>query len=207
MAGPTPPQHGAPRDLPVLNLEGSHGPGGRLWPQLQPRNWLLSRPHTSVRSLLRTRAFNPPQHGAAPRVPGPRRTPGPGCPPRTLTLHGSHQPDPRPLRDRPVLTSLRPHHRGSQAASVSDCPQSNIRTPRSRFADRLASLGGASGPRHIAGAEKPGRGLALYPVGRIQMAGSPSALAPGGSLCTRDAGPPAAYRSSKSSLNDKEGIY
>ena len=53
--------------------------------------------------------------------------PGARLPPRTLTLHGSHQPDPRLLRERPVLTSLRPRSRGSQTTSVSDCPESNIR--------------------------------------------------------------------------------
>ena len=111
----------------------SSEPGGLPQPWGAPmasasaaKPWLLSRPHTAVRSRLQT-GFQPTS--APGRSQGSRAQTHPGArlPPRTLTLHGSPQPDPRLLRERPVLTSLRPRSRGSQDASVPDCLQSNIR--------------------------------------------------------------------------------
>lgn len=45
-----------------------------------PKLWLLSQPHMSVMPLLQMWAFNPPQHRATPRAPGPRCTLRPGWP-------------------------------------------------------------------------------------------------------------------------------
>ena len=153
----------------------SSEPGGLLRPWGAPlasasagELWLLSRPHTSVRSRLQTRAFNPPQHQAAPRAPGPRRTPGPGCPPE-LWLYTV------PTNQTPGFSGKGPSWPRWGPAAGAPRPLQCL-TARSLTSVHTLQICRPPGqpwwrqwPRHISGAEKPGRGLALHPVGRIQM--------------------------------------